>query len=491
MYGIQQAFSVKLKLVDIFRHVTIQEQALLIAGSQKNEASVISRVTDMPCYPVSPAQERMYYQHLLHENSVAFNISMCIMIHGECDTEKIREAFAALVDRHEGLRTGFLLQDDGVVQRVSSKIEFTLPVINITGDTAIKNSFYDFIRPFDLSGNSLFRAAIACNGLTKENYLLIDLHHIIADGLSLNILIRDFITIYQGGQLIPLQTRYIDYASWSHKSTALYEQQKRFWAEKLSGELQPLELPLSPSLEQDGVYTSINRTLEIKGEIYKQFKQCAATCDVSEFMLLLSVYYILLHKITGNPDIIIGTDVLGRTHPSLKDVVGTFINILPLRIAVSEDKRCDEFLSDVKNCVLESFDNQDFQYDQMIGLTGAAEDGANANPLVQVHLAFSNTIEEYNDFEKFEIVPVENRRNERKDYEFKLEAADRKDRITIDFICDPAKFDDETAELLMGYYQNILAAVTANQETLIGDINLEAGTGYSKCPVNDEMLLIN
>jgi non-ribosomal peptide synthetase component F len=208
-------------------------------------------------------------------------------------------------------------------------------------------------------------------------------------------------------------------------------------------------------------------------------------------MLLLSVYYILLHKLTGSSDIIIGTDVLGRTHPSLKDVVGTFINILPLRIAVPEDKRCDEFLSDVKNCVLESFDNQDFQYDQMIGLTGAAEDGADANPLVQVHLAFSNTIEEYNDFEKFEIVPVLNRRNERKDYEFKLEAAGRKDRIIIDFICDAEKFDDDTAVLLMEYYQHILAAVTGNRETLIGDITLEAGTGYSACTVNDELLLIN
>ncbi len=491
MYGIQQAFSVKLKLVDIFRHVTIKEQALLIAASQRNEELVISPVADMPYYPVSPAQERMYYQHMLHGNSVAFNISMCIMIHGECDTIKIREAFATLTERHEGLRTGFLLQDDGVVQQVNKNVEFVLPVINITGDTGIQDCFYDFIRPFDLSDKSLFRAAIAGNSSTNENYLLIDLHHIIADGLSLNILIRDFIAIYQGATLQPLKARYIDYAGWSNKHSVVFEQQKRFWAEKLAGELQPLELPVSPSLDQDDLYTSISRTLEINGDVYKKFRQYAATADVSEFMLLLSVYYILLHKITGNTDIIIGTDVLGRTHPSLKDVVGTFINILPLRININEDTSCDEFLNEVRNCVLESFDNQDFQYDQMIGLTSRADEGVNAVPLVQVHLAFSNTIEAYNNFEKFEIVPVESRRNERKDYEFKLEVAGRNDSMAIHFICDPSKFDEQTVTLLTEYYQNILAAVLESGETRIGDIVLDAGSGCPKYTADTEMLLMN
>ena len=173
-----------------------------------------------------------------------------------------------------------------------------------------------------------------------------------------------------------------------------------------------------------------------------------------------------------NSDIIIGTDVIGRTHPALKNIIGTFVNILPLRMQVKADFSFKEFLNQVKEDVLDAFENQDFQFDQMVSIL-AMDEKMSKNPIVNVHFSFSNTVEMVTELSEFESFPIESRRDEISQYDFKLEVRERKSQLDIAFIYTGALFDNETIELLMDYYFNILLSVLESNMINIENIDME------------------
>jgi Condensation domain len=182
----------------------------------------------------------MYYQHLLNKNNLAFNISIVVRIRRETDPDRISRTFQTLIDRHEGFRTSFILSNDGVIQKIKAKADFTLEILDPYQYETAEQAFHDFVRPFDLSLTPLVRGGLLQHK-QKGNFLLVDIHHIIADGASLNILIDEFNRIYQGDQLPPLELRYVDYAGWINQVKGKLEQQKEFWSAQLAGDLPGLD----------------------------------------------------------------------------------------------------------------------------------------------------------------------------------------------------------------------------------------------------------
>jgi non-ribosomal peptide synthetase component F len=178
--------------------------------------------------------------------------------------------------------------------------------------------------------------------------------------------------------------------------------------------------------------------------------------------------------LSGSQDIIIGTDVVGRTKASLQDIVGTFVNILPLRVQVRPDISYEELLLDIKRTVVEGFDHQDFQFDQMVSLVGSKGTGLLESPLIDVHLSFSNTIDDTIQLDVFEILSLQNKHDQLTNYELQLEARTEKGRLYIDFIYSKELYDADTIELIMQYYTNILKFVIENRDVKVGDIGLES-----------------
>ena len=473
IYNIQQKFSVKLSLREIFQNSSIKELAKLILSLGISSTQIPS-AGKREYHPASPAQERMYYQHLLYRENVVSNISIPVRIKGEPDIERITQTFKTLIHRHEGLRTSFILNDDGVIQKINKDVNFELEILAPAKYSNVENAFKDFIRPFDLSVAPLMRCALFTHEM-HGNLLFIDIHHIVCDGASLNILIDEFNRIYQGQKLVPLDLTYADYACWINEAKGKLQKQKEFWIQKLSGELPRLNLPANQRWEDVDTHASSVKILKIKGEDYQKIKSFTAKFQASDFMFLLSVYYVLLSKISQSSDIIIGTDAIGRTQPALKNIVGTFVNILPLRVEVRNHDSYIELLNDVKECVLDAFDNQDFQFDQMVLLVSQEEKMAQ-NPIVDVHFSFSNIVERYDEISDFEPFAVESRRDEVSEYEFKLEVREANDEMDIAFIYNTALYEDETIELLMSYYFNILLTVLENNSIHIERIELEALT---------------
>lgn len=468
---IRQQFGVKLLLHQIFDHTSIQAQAQLIADSQKeNRELTISRVEAKEFYPASPAQERMYYQHLLHKESTAFNISIPIKVKGQTDIQRIKRSFQKLIDRHEALRTSFIITDHGVVQKIN-EVEFELDFLEQDHAKTLQQQFLDFIRPFDLSAKSLLRCGLMRHK-EEGDVLFVDVHHIICDGTSLNILVFDFKKAYLEEEFSPLNLRYIDYAQWIREENEALKKQRAFWMQQLSGELPKLNLYVTSEEDDNDIRKTATCQFECDDAVKLKVRNYAVTHGVSEFMLLLSAYYILLNKISGNTDIIIGTDGLGRTQPELKGVMGTFVNVLPMRVSIAPDTTYHEFLNQVKKCVLDAYDNQDFQFDQMVSWLRKSADII-GDDVVEFHFSVANVLEDQS-MDNMEYLPIESKRNQVAEYGFSLEAREEKGKLMLCFIYNESLYDPEMVQVFMDYYYNILVDILRNEEVLIADINMES-----------------
>lgn len=471
IHGIQQKFSVSISLRKIFEYATIGRQARLIEQSRAGKPDVIVRVEERAFYPASSAQERLFYEHMLDKNALGYNIYSAYRINGDVDVDRIGNVFQVLIDRHESLRTGFALKDERIVQYIKEKVDFRLDVISAGRQEGVKEAFEHFVQPFDLSNPPLIR----CSLLLHEkhgNFLFVDIHHIVCDGISLNILMNDFKSIYKGQHLQPLELRYVDYACWHKEQSNALESQKEFWLKQLSGELPQTDLPVMQKRTYAASYAASYRVLEIDGELYQRVKEFTASKHISDYMFLLSVYYILLSKMSGNPDVIIGTDVIGRTNPALSNVVGTFVNVLPLRVQVRDESPFEEFLNAVKHCVLECFDNQDFQFDQMVSML--QENYGEKKRIVDVHFSFANYLDniETAGEEEFSGFIIDSDKMTTQ-YEFKIQVNEGNGKFRIAFIYSTDLYEADTIELLETYYNNILTAVLGNSAIGIGNIELE------------------
>ena len=467
---IQQKFYVNIKLRKVFEYPSIEKLSGLIDRAAVENVDRITKTEKKDYYPASPAQQRLFYEQLLNKDNLAYNIRSAYEIKGEIDVAKLTQSLQSLIDRHACLRTSFLLSDNGVIQKINEKVNIGLIVLDQKKFKTPEDAFVNFIKPFDLGIESLARFGLLTD-TKKRNFFFVDVHHIICDGISLNILMNDFKKIYQGHELMPLDLQYIDYVSWLNDPKKNLEKQKEFWLNKLSGELPRLDLPVIQDRESVNIYPASMKALVLNNEIYKSIKKYSADSNVSDFMFLLSIFYILLSKISGNMDIIIGTDVIGRTQKEFNGIVGTFINLLPLRINIPPQTNYKEFLQTVKECVLESFDNQDFQFDQMI--SSLKKEKRLSGNLFDVHFAFSNYLDSDIEINELDFIPIEVKENLTTQYEFKLEVAEENKGLKIAFVYSSELYEDATIEVLKEYYFNILADILNNDLVDVESIELK------------------
>ena len=470
--AIQQQFEVTIKLREVFEHSSIDKLSLLIERTRTESQPVMPYAGDLSYYPASAAQKRLFYEQISNVGSTRYNIAGSYKITGSAYKSKLQAALQTLVNRHKSLRTCFSLTDTNeVIQTIKEEVDFELEILDPYYDT-VEDAYEQFIKPFDLMEAPLMRCALFSHD-RFGNYLFVDIHHIICDGVSLNILMNEFKDIYLGNPLPPLELQYVDYAAWYNSRQNVLQKQKEFWLKQLSGELQPLQLPVIQDRNLVDIHPAACKILEIDNEVREHIRRFTAESNVSEFMFLLSVTYILLSKISGNTDMIIGTDVIGRTHPACGNMVGTFINLLPLRAQLRSGASYETFLQQVKECVLGAYDNQDFQIEEIVSLVNRGN--KLGRKLVDVHFAFVNYFDARPEEKEWEIVPYEVQRQEFSQFEFKLEVVERINQMHIRFVYSKALYDENTIDLLIGYFNNILMAVLNDSSTIIENLEMEIG----------------
>jgi amino acid adenylation domain-containing protein len=368
--AIHQAFNVKVLLTDIFRAPTIGEiaQCIVHAGGETHPA--VQPAEKKEYYTLSPAQKRMYILRQLDRESVTYNLPQVLLLQGELDVEKLERVFQQLTDRHESFRTSFITVNGEPFQAIRDSVEFAIEHYEVEDlDAAVQG----FTRPFDLSTAPLLRVGL---GKTRENQylLMVDMHHIISDGASYAIFTEELMQLYSGNQLPPLNIHYKDYSEWHENvrqaDSATLNEQETFWLKEFETGVPVLEMPTDYQRPRVLSFEGRHLRFEIGGEDLDALRRFNEQHNVTLFITLLAVFYVLLAKTAGQEDIVVGVPVLGRRHPGLHSIIGMFVNTLALRNNPASGKTFKEFLLQLKERSLRAFDNEDYPLEDLVDKLG-------------------------------------------------------------------------------------------------------------------------
>lgn len=334
---IYKEFAVRMSLSQLFNNLTIKLQAQLIQRADKDAMMTIGVAEKKKLYALSAAQERIYFTHQLDETSTAYNLPMVWEIHGDVNEAQIESVINQLVARHESLRSQFVFEGDRVFQTVCEPTIGTLVRLSC-GDTPeeIRNEVDAFIKPFDLATDPLFRAALLRAG-SHRRIIVIDTHHIACDGMSQTILLNEFVQLFDGVSLSPLKIQYKDYAEWERKfmQTSDYLAHREFWLKKFESGIPKLQLPRAKSNGHGAQGASLSFAVE--GAAMAPIREALREQEITDFSGLFTLYFLLLCQISGQDDIVIGTNTTGRTQDELMGIVGMFVKTLPIRLQPDPD----------------------------------------------------------------------------------------------------------------------------------------------------------
>ncbi|UII23765.1 non-ribosomal peptide synthase/polyketide synthase [Fulvivirga ligni] len=423
-----------------------------------------------PYYALSAAQHRMYFLYAYERGAVAYNMPHIQRLGASLDADQLRYALKELVVRHEILRTSFEEYEDDVVQVIHSGLDFEIEEYSCT-EEGVSTAVDNFIRPFKLEFSS-FRAGLI-NVDNGDYILLMDMHHIISDGVSDGILLDDLVKLYRGESLSPVRLHYKDYSEWQQNESqqTLLSKQKSFWLNTYSDLVSPLELPLDyerpEEMNYDGGFQKYTLSKKLSSGLRLQSQETGHTL----FMTFLSIFNIFLAKVCNQEDIVVGTPVAGRQHPDLEDVVGLFVNTLPLRNHATGTLSFQSFLKSVKSRVLQSFENQGYPYEELVDVLHIPR-SVNRNPLFDVLFNYQNLEGHTVDFDGLDIIGQEASSHIISKFDLSLSVSDVGDCFQMEFEYKSSLFSPSTIDRFMGYLERIISSVLSEPGILLQDIDI-------------------
>jgi amino acid adenylation domain-containing protein/non-ribosomal peptide synthase protein (TIGR01720 family) len=451
---IYQAFHVRLPLSRVFEITHLRGLADYIHGSRGGEYRQIPAVEKREYYPLTPAQTRLYALHQVAPHSTAYNMSGSLQLTGKIDPGRLVEICRTLLARHESLRTSFIPVAGQPVQRVHRTVAW-----DIEGGE-------DFIRPFDLSRAPLLRLGLTHDGST----LMVDMHHIVSDGWSVSLLLGEFVRLYRGRDLEPLRVQYRDYAVWQRQKEQgeRRQEQEQFWLTQLAGDVPVLDLPLDYPRPLQPSYRGGVVGVTLPPADVEALDDLGRNERVTSFVLLLSVFYVVLSKLSGSEDICVGTPVANRDHPDLRQVVGVFINTLVLRNRPRGPQTFGEFLKQVRENTLSAFDHREYPFDSLVEQAAIARTPGR-HPLFDVLFAREEAGEQEASGLKAEPLIPENPTVR---FDLALTAVEGKQGLCLSLAYDRALFKAETAAGFARCLKRVIAAVKENSRQEIRDIEI-------------------
>ncbi|MFS4449711.1 amino acid adenylation domain-containing protein [Maribacter sp. 2307UL18-2] len=449
----------------------LQHKEELIHFLNKNKGYVeINRSNNKPFYPLSSSQLRLYFMYEFDKTSLAYNMPQAIELEGEINIKKLKEVLESLISYHSILRTSFNIIDGEVVQKIHDNLDFNLEYYEDIS-SGVPLIIEKFIRPFDLSKPCLFRVGLIELPVNSQ-ILMFDMHHIISDGVSQNILLKDFMSLYNGETLQNQRIRYCDYVEWqlSSEQKENLKFQREYWLKEYGGDINSLDLPLDYRRPLRKNHKGSAITFSISKNQTSRLRELTKETGATMFMLVLSVFNVLLSKLCSQEDIVVGTPISGREHPDLESLMGMFVNMLPLRNYVTGEISFLEFLRTLKGKVLTSFENQSFLYEELVEDLGLSRT-SNRNPLFDVVLAFHN-FEQSN----LEIPNLKFKRfdtgHEFSKFDMMLVAMEGEDHLGFRLEYSNELFKEKTIERFAKYFQKIITIITKNPEIKIQKINI-------------------
>ncbi|MHA6193813.1 non-ribosomal peptide synthetase [Pseudomonas wadenswilerensis] len=346
--------------------------------------------TDTPRIPLSYAQQRMLFLWQMAPDDSAYNVPMAVRLNGTLDQDALGRALRALVQRHETLRTRFVSVDGAFHQEILDQVPVALEVTEVAGEEALRAQVEAELQaPFDLLDGNLLRARLFRLG-ASEHVLTLCMHHIVSDGWSSQLLVREFVQLYQGeisGQPAPLPAlaiQYADYAIWQRAwlEAGEGERQLDYWKQQLGDEHPVLSLPLDHERPLQPSHRGAVLRADLPADLSAQLKQLARGNGQTLFMLVLAAMAVVLSRYSGQADIRIGAPNAGRTRSELEGLIGFFINTQVLRIQVDERQTFAALLEQVKQVVSGAQSHQELPFEHLVDAL-LPERNLGHNPLFQ------------------------------------------------------------------------------------------------------------
>ncbi|CAC9975507.1 non-ribosomal peptide synthetase [Flavobacterium panici] len=451
----------KIELIDYIHESRTKNINSLEIPKKKNAVST----------KLTPPQARLYVLQGLAKDSNVYNIPFASELIGAVDVLQLQKAFIELIQRHESLRTSFLLDNNyEPIQKVLEKFDFELEHIK-SDEKGLKEIVENFSFSFNLEKAPLVRAKLV--ELQADRFiLLMDVHHIIFDGISLQVFLRDLVSLYSKQELPELTLQYKDYADWyfSEDYQKNLSLQKAFWLKELNGfkntAILPADFKKSNKISFEGAYANFT----IKGKRRKALEELAKNSETSLFSVLTSLYSILQAKLTGIDDLAIGTPVAGRRHWSLENMIGMFVNTLAIRINFKNEISFSDYLKEVSSKIVHCFDNQEYPFEALLDDLGSRQSNE-MNPFFNTLITLDNfeqTVVAINDLE---IKPFEINKSTSK-FDLIMHFSEKENELACTFEYSTQLFKKETIERFFDYFINILDQVAENESVILDKITL-------------------
>lgn len=404
---IRKVFNCEIPLKTLFEQPTIAGLAKVVGDSNdevNNQLPPLQASGQNPANVLSYAQKRLFFIDHLEKGSAQFNMSGLLSIRGELHKKAFESALKAITERHQVLRTSFKAVDSDATLHLNSDCKPDVcyrSLVEVAADDQYQ-CVLDIAReksliPFDLSRDKLFRVELLT--LSENDYVAIfNMHHIASDGWSMGLLVKEFCSLYrafrrgENSDLPELTVQYSDFAHWQQSLLAseVAQQQMDYWKSQLQG------LPVVHSLPLDNPRTAkqdFSGSVELQtipAEIVKKVDSLCQKQGVTKFMLLQTMFSLLLSRYGTSDDVVIGTPVAGRLHQNTEELIGCFINSLVLRTKVKENEPFNQFLERNKQMIVDAFDNQVTPFDLLVDELNPVRNLSH-DPVFQIVFSLNNT----------------------------------------------------------------------------------------------------
>ena len=472
MSKIYKNFNIKIPIGEIFKAPNIKGISLYLKKASTGKYSDIEKVEKKEYYPMSSQQKGLYFIQKFDPENISYNMSMVLSLREDIRRDKLEDVLKALIHRHEGLRTSFEIINDQPIQRIYNDVPFKIDYAEMTEEEA-GVEIRSFKKPFDLNIAPLMRAKLIKLS-TGKHFLLFGLHHIIIDAFSSNILMSDFMKLFskEDEQLPPLKLQYSDYSEWHHRlsQSGELDKQEAYWLSRFSGELPLLKMVTDFPRPAEKILDGNRVSIKLDEGQTNMLRRYMRKSETTLYIFVLSVYTVLLSKYSRQDDIVVGSPISGRNHPDLYNILGLFANMLPMRNFPTENICYRDFLGNVKTNAIDAFENQDYQFTELVSKLNVSKD-ISRHPLFDVVLALNNTGSENIENKGFTF--------ESYNYEFSglkfdllLDILETKDSVHFDLNYSVSLFKPATAEKILQHLREILIQVCEDDGIMLKDIKI-------------------
>ncbi|MGQ5242499.1 amino acid adenylation domain-containing protein, partial [Xanthomonas arboricola] len=467
--GIRSAFDVELSLREIFQHTTIRAQAVLVSSSPRASTPALLVAHRPARIPLSAAQQRLWFVSTGGDGDGQYGISTALRLQGRLRVDAIATALDLVQQRHEILRTTYHVDADGAWQQIHRVTGTRLRVMDWSA-TSLQQQEQDLpelitaeaARAYDLSADPVLRATLVALA-DDVHVLVLTLHHIAADGWSMDVLVDEFSRLYtmisqgQPAQLPPLSIQYADYALWQQEQAPALADGLAWWGTQLAGAPDLSTLPGDRPRPARMPGQGANLRSELPAALMTRVRSFCHAQDVTPFMLLEAVLALLVARYSDQHDVVIGTPVAGRLHREVEPLVGCFVNNLALRTQLTPAMPFDALLRATRGTVIEAYSAQAVPFDKVVERL-QVERSLGHSPLFQVLFTLQNTPQRRLELPGLRIEGIAHAAQTSK-YDLELTAWEHEGALRLSWQYATALFDAATIAQIADHYTTLLQAV--------------------------------